>query len=52
MTKEEHFLFSRASGTNIKKVDWGGLEKNIHLYFYDIFSVDEMHFHVIHKCMD
>jgi hypothetical protein len=50
MKKEEHFLFSRASGANTKKVDWMGWKrKSIYSYMISFFfsvSVDEMRFYV------
>jgi hypothetical protein len=36
MTKAEHFIFSRASGSNTKKVDWDGLEKIVILFYVHI----------------
>jgi hypothetical protein len=49
MKKEVHFLFSRASGTNTKKVDWLDWKiKSIYsiYHFYFFISVNKMRFYI------
>jgi hypothetical protein len=54
MTKEEHFLFSGASGTNIKDLDWPtGMDwkrKPIYSYMTPFSFPGEERYFYVHIC--